>query len=297
MVSLVTGAAGFLGRKLVRALLDNGHEVRGVVRSESQQESCGQQMTWIVCDLSKETLSPWDIKGVDVVFHLAATIRSDDERQFLLDNEYGTINLLRSCDGYVNKIIFASSQVVYGDVNSLVVDESFPLTGTDTAYSCSKINCENWLDWYRKKADRRVVSLRFTGFIEDGSVVNYFLDCALRGLPIELFSRGDVCRDYLCANDGIQSLLLSAQFKETAGQAESFNIGSGQAISTYDLARIVCEETGSDSKIVRLDRLAPKSNFVYNISKAKQILNFYPANLEIAVRSYIREEIVRKRNV
>lgn len=297
MVSIVTGASGFLGSKLVHALLECGHEVRGVVRRDNQRYPLGERMKWIVCNLGTETLSPGDMEGVDLVFHLAATIRGDDELRFLADNEAGTINLLRSCEGYVDKVIHASSQVIYGDVNSLEVDESFPLIGSDTPYACSKINCENWLNWYQKKTGINIISLRFTGFIEDGSVVNYFLDCALKGRPIELFSRGDVCRDYLCVNDGIKSLLLSAQWEKKTGLVEVFNIGSGEAISTYDLARIVCDETGSDSKILRLDKSAPKSNFVYNISKAKNILNFHPATLEDSVRLYIRDEIMRKRNV
>lgn len=296
MVAIVTGASGFLGRKLVYELIESGYEVRAIARSEHQQYALGERLKWIVCDLSTKSLSSNEIEGVDVVFHLAATIRSDDERRFLADNEAGTVNMLRSCEGIAAKIIHASSQVVYGDVNSLEVDESFPLAGTDTSYACSKINSENWLSWFNKKHGARITSLRFTGFIEDGSVVNYFIDSALKGHTIKLFSRGNVCRDYLTAHDGIQALLLSAQCKEMTGTVEAFNIGSGQAITTYELAKIVCEEVGSDSKITLLDTLAPKSNFVYNISKAQNVLNFSPAPLAAAVRLYVREEIMRKAN-
>lgn len=297
MIAMVTGAAGFLGGFLWRALLQAGHKVRGVDRTLPEGDDLRHpSMTWIRRDLSLEGLTLADIEGVEVLFHLAgATLGAGgDESFFLTVNETTLVNVLKTIAGRVNKIIHASSQVVYGNINSLNIDENFPLNGYDSAYACSKLNCENWLKWFHKKNGGVIISLRFTGFIEGGGAIDYFISQALKNEPIEVYSMGEICRDYLSVHDGIQAFQAAAAADFDGGpHLSAYNIGSGEQMTTLELAKLVCAELGSDSKVVPVPKAAPRANFVFNIAKAREEVGFKPQPLAEAVKNYVRETAKR----
>lgn len=298
MIALVTGAGGFLGVRLVRNLLFNGHKVIGIDRKPLPHELFGLSgLSWIVRDLCNEPLSATDLTPVDTIFHLAgATLGAgQDEQLFLKTNEATTIGLLQGFAGHVKRVVHASSQVVYGNVNSLTVGEEFPLLGWDSAYACSKVNVENWLRWFHYKSGGSYVALRFSGFLEGGGAVDYMVAQALQNLPIELFSMGRICRDYISAEKGIEALVAASALPED-NDFQALNIGSGQALTTTELAQIVCEEIGSLSKIIPVDKIAARANFVFNIAKARAKLGFEPGSLAEAVRSYVRDRLKRSHN-
>ena len=130
-----------------------------------------------------------------------------------------------------------------------------------------------------------IISLRFCGFIEGGGSIDYMIDRALRDESIELLSKGMVCRDYLTIGKAIEALLLAASYNSDAG-FEEFNIGSGMAVSTYDLAKLICAELGSRSEIVLSDRRAPRANFVFNLEKAIKHFNYVPEDLRESIGAY-----------
>lgn len=296
---LITGAGGFLGSRLVLRLLADGHMVVGVDMCALPPLFMGAKgLTWIQRDLSCEMLSSGELAGVDTLFHLAgATLGAGlDEHLFCVANEATIIGLLKCCAGHVNRVIHASSQVVYGNVNHLSISENFAVNGFDTAYACSKVNAENWLRWFQHKNSGIYIALRFCGFIEGGGAIDYMIDQAFHDKPIELFSNGQICRDYLPVEKAIESFVASSLFVGKDG-FHVFNIGSGQAIKTAELANIVCTEMGSASKIVLLDKSAARANFVFDITKARTEIGFEPGSLAEAVRLYVREKAKAKKKV
>lgn len=297
MKVLITGAGGFLGSHLVARFLAEGYTVTGIGRSPAPSSLANHpDLTWIIRDLSREGILAQEIEGVSTVFHLAGvTLRTNkDERVFFSSNEGTTIQLLRGCAGRVKMIVHASSQVVYGHANHLNVTENFPISGFDSAYGCSKVNAENWLRWYHHESGGVYIVLRLTGFIECGGLIDYLIDRAIENKPIELFSRGSICRDYLDIEDGINAFAAASLIHNEGFWV--FNIGSGQAIKTKELAEIVCDEIGSASKIILIDKPAYRSNFVFDISRARAMLGFSPRPLEKTVRSYARSKAERVRN-
>ena len=292
MIGLVTGASGFIGRSLVTRLLAEGWEVFGVSRSEIPSSLAHHpRLIWIVGDISENNRVFEEIKQVDMIFHLAgATLGAGkDESVFLSANEATTVHLLKECCANVKKLIYASSQVVYGDVNSLSVSEDFPLLGLDSAYSCSKVNAENWLRWfYNKGAFSSIIVLRFCGFISGGGLVDYIMGKALNNQPIELFGSGDIYRDYLPIDKGIDALLAASKYPVKTG-FHVFNIGSGQKLTSMQLAQIICTELSSHSALVPIKNNPLRSNFVFDITKARTELGFNPGSLVEAVREYARK--------
>lgn len=289
---LVTGAAGFLGSRLVERLATMGHDITAIGRGPiPDQFISSKSVVWIKRDIAHDGLDPDEIAGIDTVFHLAgATLGAGhDEWHFLMANEATTVRLLQACAKHVKKFIFASSQVVYGDVNHTAVTEDFPLQGVGSAYACSKLNSENWLRCFQKKHGGLYMALRFSGFVEGGGAIDYIIDQALRNKPVELFSRGTVHRDYLPVEEGVEAFLAALRYEGVAG-FETFNIGSGQAITSFELAKLICTEMGSSSEIILSPLPAPQSNFVFDIRKASQCLEFNPEDLLKAVRDYLHRK-------
>lgn len=249
----------------------------------------------ILLDLSREQLPDEALSGADVLFHAAGANAGagNDERFFLTANEAVTVNVLKSCAGRIARIVHASSQVVYGDVGSVAIDENYPLFG-DSAYACSKVNSEHWLKWFQMSRGGVAVSLRLTGFIEGGGAVDFFADKALRNEPIEVLSMGAVRRDYLAADDGLRAFLAAADKRYSGDCLEAYNIGSGEMLSALDLAKLVCRELGSKSAVIPVARPASRKDTVFNIDKARSHLGFSPAPLADAVRTYLQGRVVAR---
>lgn len=290
MSVLVTGASGFLGCPLVESLTEAGCQVIAVGRGTIPKRlSTIANLEWVERDIAKDGLIADVVSSADVVFHLAGAKDFNEERDeclFIEANEKLTIRLIQACSRFKKKVIFASSQMVYGDPDKIFVTEDFPLMGMDsTPYACSKINTENWLRCMQKNHGGSIISLRFCGFLDGGGNIDYMIDRALHDESIELFSKGMVCRDYLTIEKAVEAFLLAAAYHSNAG-FEVFNIGSGKAVSTYELAKLICAELGSRSEIVLSDRKAPRANFVFNLEKAVNHLGFVPEDLRASISAY-----------
>ncbi len=286
MTILVTGAAGFLGSRLVEKLVALGHSVTAIGRCPipGQLESM-KNLVWIERDIAVNGIDPDEIANVNTVFHLAAVTSGTDEWKYLLANEATTVRLLQACAKHAKKIIFTSSQMVYGDANHTAVSENFPLHGLGLAYGCSKANSENWLRFFQKKYGGLYIVLRLSGFIEGGGIIDYIIDSALRNEPVDLLSRGTVCRDYLPTEKGIEAIISAMCYEKNEG-FELFNIGSGQAVTSYNLANLIIGELNSSSEISLSASPAPRRDFVFDIKKAAECLKFNPGDLSESIRSY-----------
>jgi nucleoside-diphosphate-sugar epimerase len=130
-----------------------------------------------------------------------------------------------------------------------------------------------------------VIALRFCGFVNGGGGIDYMIGRALLDEPIELFSNGMIYRDYLTVDKAVDAFVLAAAYRTNSG-FEAFNIGSGTAVSTYELAKIICAELGSQSEIVLSDRKAARANFVFNVGKAIEHLGFVPEDLRASISAY-----------
>jgi len=292
MTVLVAGAAGFLGSQLVEKLIALGYSVTAMGRCPiPEQFEPMKNLVWIEKDIAVDGIESGEIENVDTVFHLAAVTSGTDEWKYLLANEATTVRLLHACAKHTKKIIFASSQMVYGDANHTAVSENFPLHGLGLAYGCSKINSENWLRFFQEKFGGLYITLRLTGFIEGGGMIDYIIDNALRNKPVELLSRGMVCRDYLTAEKGIDAFISALHYEKSEG-FELFNIGFGQAVTSCDLAELIFAELNSSSEIILSSSPAPRRNFVFDTKKSIECLNFNPGDLQESVRHYANQKKV-----
>lgn len=148
-VCLVTGGNGYVGKHLVRRLLELGCEVRALDLAPHEGDS---RVTGFVGDIRKMTDLAPACEGVDTVFHTAAIIntltlaRAKVRRQVFGVNVVGTECVIRACRAAgVKKLIFTSSITVAVDAPIREGDESAPYVGADglpDLYSQSKSRAE-----------------------------------------------------------------------------------------------------------------------------------------------------------
>jgi len=146
---LVTGATGFLGKRLAKRLVDEGYPVRALARTLSNVGALKKLGVEIALgDLGDESTIAAAVKGVDVVVHAAAgtsgTARDSDTATV-----QGTRNILEACrTSRVKKLVYISSCNVYEVAgyaeNQVVTEEAqlerFPLRRGH--YSAAKLQAE-----------------------------------------------------------------------------------------------------------------------------------------------------------
>lgn len=108
---LVTGAAGFVGRRVVSELASRGQTVRALVRTPSTASVLGESGAELVMgDLLNADSLRDACEGVERVVHLAAVIREQGDRTFRRVNYDGTVNLLEAATAAgVQRIVYAST--------------------------------------------------------------------------------------------------------------------------------------------------------------------------------------------
>ena len=109
MKCLVTGAAGFIGNSLVKRLVEEGYEVKGLIHKQ-RPENYVEKVEYVNGDVTQlDSIRPL-VKDIDFVFHCAAMVRDYGPKNiFYKVNFEGTKNLVQSCEKFgIKKFVFLS---------------------------------------------------------------------------------------------------------------------------------------------------------------------------------------------
>jgi UDP-glucose 4-epimerase len=234
MRALVTGGTGFLGRALLRRLLDAGWYARATARRPAP--GLDPRVDWRVADMATADWSP-PLEGVDVVFHLAwSSVPASvvDPAADAAENVVGSLRLIEAAAARPRppRFVFASSGgTVYGDTAGRPAREDMPLDPIG-AYAVAKESVERHLRRARRERGLDAVTLRLANPYGPGQwrpdrvfgVVATFLRAAIEGRPVPVFGDGRVVRDYFHVDDAVAAFLRVA-----TGPLPSavYNIGSG----------------------------------------------------------------------
>ncbi|MBU0978234.1 NAD-dependent epimerase/dehydratase family protein, partial [Patescibacteria group bacterium] len=114
MKIIVTGGSGFLGRHLLRALTQAGHQIKNI------DLVINPEFATIQADVRNRDLMTDLIKDADAVFHLASLIEAGESVQepqkYLETNVIGTLNVLEAMTkNKIRNFIFSSSAAIYGE--------------------------------------------------------------------------------------------------------------------------------------------------------------------------------------
>ena len=258
---LVTGADGFIGSHLVEALLDEGCNVKAFTYYNSFN-SWGWLDTFPSEKLKNIEVFTGDIrdpngvrtavKGVDIIFHLAALIaipfsyHSPDS--YIDTNVKGTLNVLQACRDYnIERVIVTSTSEVYGTAQYVPIDEKHPLQG-QSPYSASKIGSDKITESFFCSFGTPVVIARpFNTYGPRQSaraVIPTIITQLLNGNKNILLGSINPTRDFNYVGDVCKGFIHLAKSDKAIGK--EVNIGSGSEISIGSLAELLIELTGTE---------------------------------------------------
>src|SRR5712672_3576364 len=209
---LVTGAAGFIGSSLVRALLERGNEVRGIDNfSTGRRENLTEMLSRI--DFREADILDLDAMhkacaGVDYVLHEAAI---PSVPKSVLDplgsnraNVDGTVNVLVAArDSKVKRVVYAASSSAYGDTPTLPKHEAMN-PNPISPYAVAKLASELYMISFYRCYGLETVCLRYFNIFgprQDPSspysgVLAKFTSQMLKGEQPTIFGDGEQSRDY-----------------------------------------------------------------------------------------------------
>ncbi|XZE55162.1 SDR family NAD(P)-dependent oxidoreductase [Planctomycetaceae bacterium SH139] len=290
---LVTGAAGFIGSHLAERLVDEGAQVRAMVRYGSKNDwgwlngsPQAEAMEIYAGDIRDSGNVARAMENCDVVLHLAALIAIPYSYvapdSYVRTNIDGTLNVLEAARRLETpRVVHTSTSEVYGTALHVPIDEAHPLQG-QSPYSATKIAADKLAESYYRSFELPVVTIRpFNTFGPRQSmraVLPTIITQALTASEIRLGSLTPT-RDLNFVSNTVDGFLLGASVAGIEG--ETINLGTGQEISVGDLARRILSLVGRDLPIeTEEQRLRPEKSEVNRLladnTRAAQLLGWTP---------------------
>ena len=249
---LVTGANGFTGRFVVKALAARGKEVHALVRKPGAV--IDGAVSSHACDLADATALGAAIKAIapDRVVHLAAIafVAHGDVDEMYRTNIVGTRNLLEalSRQGSPGSVIAASSANIYGKACSGIIDEATPADPAND-YGITKLTVEHLAKLYSDRLPITVTRpFNYTGV---GQAADYLVpkivDHVRRRAPRMEIGNINVERDFADVRTVAEIYARLDDAPNTSGH--TYNICSGQAVSLRYIIDTACQLAGHTMEI------------------------------------------------
>lgn len=252
---LITGGSGFIGSHLLEKLNLAGHKIiildnLSTGRLKNIQNFLGPNVKFVEGDIRDRDLVHGLMASCDGVFHLAALVSvpksiSQPEDSFSI-NLQGTLNLFEASRAQKKqKIVFASSAAVYGDLKQQPIKEECRDIAL-SPYGLHKWMCEEQANLYSQLYDISSVGLRFFNVFgprQDPSspysgVISIFIDRVQKGQPATIYGDGTQSRDFVYVSDVVQALMKS--MASANSKFRVYNVGRGSSVTISSLWKTLC---------------------------------------------------------
>ena len=326
MKILVTGAAGFIGFHIVRALLNAGYKVIGIdnicsyydvqlkyarlkelglfenkiIAGEYEQNDTSDSLQFIKMDLNdRERLNKlFEKENFNYVMHLAAQagVRYSLQNPFAYidSNITGFINILEACRNYhVNHLVYASSSSVYGSSSDTPFKETDNTDSPVSLYAATKKANELMAYSYAKLYNIHSTGLRFFTVYgpwgRPDMAPSLFMSAIIKGETIKLFNNGDMMRDFTYIDDivtGVIKIIPSQAINEVPHTI--YNIGCSNPVKLTDFLSVIEHETGMKAKVKMMEMQPGDVISSYaDTSKLKRDFNYQPSTpLETGIKNF-----------
>jgi len=288
---LVAGGAGFIGSHIADRLAGQDIEVTvldnlyaGLLENI---ENCNRsrKFRFVRGDVRNFNVVKRLVKDVDAVFNEAAVVSvSRSLENPLLANEVnvgGTLNLLKaSLDSGVRRYIQASSASVYGNTETLPVDETLAPNPV-SPYAVAELAAENYAKVFYRAYGLETVCLRYFNvygprqtFSVYSGATTIFLNKLSRGQRPVIFGDGDQTRDFVYVEDVVEANMLALSSRKAVGEA--LNVGTGIPHTINELVQGLQERLGKQrlKPIYKSSRQGDIRHSYASIEKAKRMLGY-----------------------
>lgn len=296
--TLVTGGASFIGSHLVDALLARGARVRVVDNLTSgkldniRRHVQSGDVEFVEADLNDPHVAERAVKGMNVVFHLAA----DHGGRGYVDLHQVACATNLVLDGLVfkachkagvDKVVYASSGCVYpnhlqtdpGQILYLTEDMVGPPYDSDNLYGWAKLMAEMTLRAYTEETGMKTANCRFFTVYgdrghENHAVIAMIARAFVKQSPYVVWGTGEQIRNWTHVSDIVSGLVLSA---ERIDDGSAVNLGTMERTRVIDAAREVLRYTGHTAEIeLHPEMPTGPLNRVADNSLARMLLGWEP---------------------
>jgi len=253
-VVVVTGASGFLGRPVTRALLERGVRVRGLARPGAAPLEPGVEPAPAEGVHDREGVRR-AVEGAGAVVHLAARVHvmrdaaADPLAEFRRVNVEGTRTVLEEAiRAGARRFLFASSVKALGEGGDAVLTDDTPPAPADP-YGVSKLEAERVVRELADAAGVHAPILRFPLVYGPGVRANFLrlLQLVDRGIPLPF---GAVRNRRSMAYVENAAAAVVAALESPAAARESFLVSDGDDLSTPELVRRIARALGRPARLV-----------------------------------------------
>jgi UDP-glucose 4-epimerase len=281
---LLTGASGFLGRRVAKLLAAGGHDLVSVGRSvpDPSRSVAGTFIHADLSDASEIGRAAREAGEVDSIIHLAALVPKDagqdQSAEAFASNVMGTVHLFGAFGRAGQANVFASTAEVYG------LPEGHAPIGEDAQlrplswYGASKVAAEAYCRTLESHEQMRIAILRLTVLYGAGDMIQRaipnFVRSAVRDAPIRIYG-GEELRDYLHVEDAAEAVIV-AWHRRLSG---TFNVGSGNGVAVRDAAAAVVRLAGGRSAVEQHPRQKPAADIVLDVTRFREATGFAPARV------------------
>ena len=292
-LSLVTGAAGFIGSNLVDYLLKHGHSVVCVDNESANNEKFhwSDKTINVSGDITDYKFMKNVFTHVEYVFHLAAESRLQsaiqNPIQAVQKNCVGTTVMLQCArEVGVKRFVYSSTSSGYGN-------NPYPNVETQpddclNPYSASKIAGEKFCKMYTDLYGLETVVLRYFNVFGHRSpqrgqyapVIGIFQRQRDAGEPLTIVGDGSQRRDFVHVEDVARANYLASLMPLKGHEGEVFNVGTGSAYSIQQIADAI-----SDNQVYIDKRSGEMETTFADITKIGKVIGWKP---EIDVIDWIR---------
>ena len=287
---LITGGAGFIGRWVVKKLLNDGHNVCVLDdlsngRLENIEEfKDNHKFEFVLGGIRDKEVLKRLFNNIDICIHAAAAINVqesiDNPQRYYDVNVNGTFSILEEARKNDVKVVLVGTCMVYDLTSSNAISEDHPLN-PKSPYAGSKLATENLaLSYFHAYRLPVVITRPFNTYGPyqksdmEGGVVSIFLRSLLEGKALTVFGDGTQTRDLLFVEDCAE-FIVEASFNEKA-VGEVINAGYGQDIAINDLALLICKDREGVKHVKHHHPQSEIQKLLCDYTRAKKLLGWEP---------------------
>jgi len=277
---LITGADGFIGSYLTKALIDKNYSVSVLVKNNNLRrlKFIKDKIEILIGDINDPNLK---LDKYDIIYHLAALTDlkkcSENPKLAFNENVLGTINLLSNINNK-SKFILISTLGVYGEPKYFPVNEdhtTYPIE----PYAASKLASENFVLGFCKSREINYCIVRLFNVYGPGQrndfVIPMIINQFLNNKKLQL-NNLDSSRDFIFIDDVINALIKIGESENS----EIYNVGTGKETTIKEIIEILKKITQMNIKQEILKKRGLKNTVrrsVADISKIQKEIGWHPS--------------------
>lgn len=253
---LVTGGAGFIGRNLISSLINEDNHIIVIDNLSSNpyeklkdfidsKNFTFYELDCINCEEIKN-----EIAKCKIIYHLAANpdVRKSQKNPDLdfNNNILATYNLLKSIseNSKLEKFVFASSSVVYGEPTEIPTPETYGPLQPISMYGAAKLSNEAMIFAFSHKFNFKSIIFRFANIIgpdsSHGVIFDFINKLNNDQTKLEVLGDGTQSKSYLHISDCIKGIKTAVD--SSSNKSDIFNLGSDDQTTVNEIAKLVIEE-------------------------------------------------------